>query len=327
MPLAEDPMNDAHTRIAQARFEKELQDSEQNVEPSDDTAVFIGLVGVVIVCLLGVVLLLGTFISVIAFIFAVVFSRQRLHLIRDAALFAAATAIVILLIASASVIANLFSFADFFAYAEKVATFSGSEKKGLGAIALFAGRENRAELVFMNYQQTAIFLLALPLFISLCRNSNQLRAAWSGFNNFMNSFGGKYDYVREVAGIQTNSPRIIEGDASSKIARVDFGEVGYERQPDSPHDFDADDTDEKTKFRSVLNTAIKHHSPDLDPSKAWKVAEILDKEFGFNASAYSLEATDDFSDSQASPKMQNFMLRVCAALVKANSERVASKAG
>ena len=327
MPMTEDQMSDPHTRLAQARFEKELIDSKKG-NYSDDYVGVLWLLGAMgLFAFISAVLIVGSFLSVVGFIFAVIFSAGRFRLIRDALVVTIILTIAIVLMATASVVANLVEVADVLSYVGKVATFTDDGTKGIGALMIFLEDRRSSLYAFMNYQQTAIFFLAVPFVVSLYRNSEQLRLALRGFDEFLGSFGDEYDGVRRTAGLHNPAPTLQTVAQPTAKETIDFGEVGYDRQPETPHDFDADDTDLKTKFRRALNATTKQHSPDLDPSKSGQVAEILHHEFGANASGFCFQALLDLSDQQASYEMKDFLLAVCSAVVKISAERSALKAG
>lgn len=326
MPMAEDPMTDPHTRLAQARFEKELVDSNK-INQSDDIVFMAMMAGVIaFFAFVSVVLIFGSFLSVVGFIFAAIFSSGRYRLIRDALIAASIMITGLFLTAIACVIANFVDVADVLHYIGKIATFTDDGTKGIGAMMAFIEDRDRWQYTFMNYQQTAIFVLAVPFFVSLVRNSNQLRSALRGFDEFLGSFGSEYDEVREIAGLRQPDHVLRTVQPTPAKQTIDFGEVGYDRQPAQSHDFDADETTGWEQFQTVLNASIASHSPNYELENVGIIAQELHSSFGSRAVDFAIQTTETISHQKGGEKERVLMECLVSALTKIERAPISSKA-
>lgn len=225
MPLAEDPMNDAHTRLAQARFEKELTDGEEAF--GIETVIYLGF-GLILISLVSFLIMFVTTLAVIIFPVILAFAaNQRKNLLLTAAFIAVVLWGSIAIVLVTLLVMDVASWSGIQSFWTKVFAFSSGGKTGIGFAAWAAGEGS--DWVFMTYRQVGLALIGIPLITAIIANFEDAEiAVQRSLSDIGLLFNGprKYDHVREIAFGRELQPINITPERK-RPQKIDFGEAEY----------------------------------------------------------------------------------------------------
>ncbi|MDJ0921026.1 MAG: hypothetical protein QNI84_07850 [Henriciella sp.] len=323
MPLAEDPMNDAHTRIAQARFEKELTDSELNLPEGAEYLFLVG--GMMVACFVSIALILLIALAPLLYFVAFAFSRkQRGAMILSTVIYACLLALFVSVLSGGIWAAGWADVPEIKRYFGDLFSFYDDGSEGMGLLATL-GLVQTDSAVFMTYRQTALFLFALPLIASVIQHSDQVRAGLSRLGGILVSAfeGSHYDHVRNTA-FATAHVNVDKRTASLPVT-MDFGEVGYDHQPKPAHDFDADQAMGLEQFKAALKASIAAHSPNFELENVGVIAQELHSDFGPQSIDFAIRATSAVSDYKSNERERVLIECLVAALTRIERGPISSQ--
>lgn len=341
MPMAEDPMNDAHTRLAQARFEWELNKDEEfkfsDLPPVNDWPGY---------AIFGVLALGAAFMAIgYAFIFGVIVISSILMIAAPAfpivVLFSEGKRIQLLIVAATIFAGMVFLalFASVFLWVADLQSLSSIAEAWTMFLfsdgAFTAGpwdllneiRQEPEPVTPWPYRQALLILLGIPAIIAtgIAFGWFNDRPATSADTPLMT--GKRNDSVRLTAFPERYHTQANNSPLAPVKETIDFGHVDYDRPPERLHDFDEDQTDEWGGFQRQLEATVRILSPNYEMDNLDIIAKALHSRYGAKAIDFTIETSDLIANQKVSKKEKVFLLSLVAAITKIERGLIVSKVG
>lgn len=227
MPMAEDPMNDVHTRIAQARFEKELLDAES----FGPTGVFFGALGGVF--LVGVAMPVYVFVCGLAVavfpLFFLTQKHQRKSLILTSLKTLAWVLGITVIISLVGWMLGYWNGQSLWKFWKTTTTLQSDWVRGIGVFDPVSRDSN-----FTTPRQFFFVLMGTPLLVALLRHARPVINAIDAVLDWIDTLAGtrRFDDVRAIVHGPPPLKNITpESDQKRTEQSNHFGHARYESKP------------------------------------------------------------------------------------------------